>query len=163
MTTERGRTPLASLYAEYVRGDDGVVEVLGDALLERGEPPLPDNADAIARIEWVLARLPTATQLRIGCASVRRVMADHARPFPDVEPALAALERGEIRDDSRHAVFAAWRACGDVRVDAARVMWAIWMLLREMPGIALHTVRMIDGGELAAQVELIATALDGPA
>lgn len=163
MTTERGRTSLAGLYAEYVRGGDGVFEVLYDALLERGECPLPAEADASVRIEHVMVQLPIAVQLQVGCASVRRVMADHGRNHPDAEQALASIERGELRDDHRHAVFGAWRACADVQIEAAGVLWAVWMLLREMPSIALRTVRMIEPAELAYQVELLAAALDGPA
>ncbi len=153
---------LHQLYAEYVRGDEAVVEVLHDALLERGERPFPAEGDASVRIERVMACLPTAMQRAIGCASVRRVLGDHGRAFPDVAQALALLERGEPNDESRHAVFAAWRACSDgVKPEAARVIWAVWMLLREMPSIALRTVRMLDDRELAIQIELVAGALDG--
>lgn len=159
---------LAPLLAGYVRNDEGTAEVLHDAFLERGLEPLPITDDRCVRLERALALLSVTTQTQIGCASAQRVLGRVTQEFPNERApamALAALARPAAAppDEIRHAVFNAWRMCEQrsSTPEAARAVWAVWMLLRAMPLVALRTVRAIDAAELDVQIELVARAIGG--
>ncbi len=160
---------LEPLMAGYVRGTLGAAEVLHDALLERSLEPLPLEEDPTARLERTLALLAPAAQTRIGCASVRRVLGHFTREgptHPAPERALAALEAGDARqlESCRKGVFDAWLQYTKSGRSAAatRVVWSVWMLLRDQPVIALRSARAIDpDAELEAQIDLVARTLGG--
>jgi len=162
---------LEPLLAQYIRGAEGSQEVLHDALLERSLDPLPTSDDAVTRLERGLSRLAMDRQIAIVLGVVRRFVPRFDEAMPDRAGELTealALLAGGTRDDSareemRQRAFTAWNDCGrrKTSADATRTAWAVWMLLRDMPLLALKAVRAVDPKELDAQVDIVARALGG--
>src|SRR5262245_17173422 len=89
---------LGPLFARYIRGDEGAVEVLGDALLEHGREPLPPLTETEARFDRVIAILSRRARTKIGCGGVPRVIGHFEKERPDERilfEALDVLEEGD--------------------------------------------------------------------
>jgi hypothetical protein len=152
-----GDARLAPLVADYVRGADGAADVLRDAFLERGLELLPPNDATEARLDGVLARLPTIDQLRIASASVRELVPGVRdrklqRQLAEGLDAVVAIPAVAL-DLIRGAMFKASQSGVD-----RRVAFSAWMLLRGSPAIALRTARAIRPTELDAQIARVAAA-----
>jgi hypothetical protein len=150
---------LESLIVEYVRGVEGSYDVLRDAFLERGLEPLPADETATARLDSVFARLPKIDQVRVASASVRRLAPEirDARVHAQVVAALDAVDAGPAPEGVRNGLFRTWQSAE--RNDGKRVVWAAWMLLRDLPATSLHVTRALRAGELEVQIAAVAAAL----
>ncbi|MEO6775016.1 MAG: hypothetical protein ABI467_18770 [Kofleriaceae bacterium] len=152
---------LAPLIAEYIRGGEGAYEVLSDALLERSIEPLAAGDEPADRLDRVFVRLPVVDQVRIGSASLRRLVSeivDH-RVRALVSAALDVVDAtpaGTAVDALRNRLFRAWQR--QQTGPGARVVWAAWMLLRGLPAVSSSTSRAIRPGEIDMQIALVAAA-----
>jgi hypothetical protein len=75
----------------------------------------------------------------------------------DALDAIDAAPDATAPEALRNGLFRRWQAAeaGEGR----RVVWAAWMLLRELPGTTLRTARAVQAGELERQIESVAAAL----
>ncbi len=152
---------LEPLLAAVVRGKAGAAEVLHDAFVERGLIPLAAGVEPAFRLEAALALLSVPRQVSLGCAAARHALTRFA-VGTSASAAIASLEKNEsIPPLVRQEIFSSWRSF-EKRADdtgAARVTWAIWMLVREQPLNGLRTLRALDETELQAQIDLVARDL----
>lgn len=152
---------LEPLVADYLSGREGAAQVLSDALLERGLPPLKADEGPVAQLEAALELLSFPRQLGLSRAAARLALSRlPARSM--AREASEVLEANEITPELRSVAFRIWRLLDRESNEAARVVWAIWMLARGQPLLALRTLRALSTTELATQLELVASALHTP-
>lgn len=109
----------------------------------------------------MFARLGKADQVRVASASVRRLAPEvgDARVRAQVIEALDAVDvaPGATQEVARNGLFRTWQAAE--RGDGKRVVWAAWMLLRELPLTSLHVARALRADEVDLQIAAVAAAL----
>jgi hypothetical protein len=174
-------TPYASLgplIAQYARGTEGASEVLKDALLEHGVVAdlFPDGQeqDVSARLHNAAMLLSRYGKFRVGCTCAKSAIERSAWQLTTqnrsvLTAALAELERGIVdpawvgpEAGSRQAVFQVWREMGRSSAHRAtsRAVWSVWMLMRDMPLVALQALRSIDENEIETQINAVAELLN---
>jgi len=164
---------LGPLLAQYARGDEGAAIVLCDAMMENATGggaaaaiKVSDQDTPIARIENVVLLLSPDGQKKLGAECVKKALdrvltkieAANARVL---EEALAKLSDGASELKSRQQVFQVWRGLSRASAprEVALPVWAVWMLMRDMPLVALASLRSIGEKEAATQIETIGQML----
>lgn len=168
---------LGPLVAQYARGIDGASEVLRDALLERGVTtdlfPKSQDDDVSGRLHNAVMLLSRHGRFRVACVCARAAIERVAPQLTTqnrsvIGAALAEIERG-VADpgwtgptaESRQAVFRVWREVGrsPAQRTTSKAVWSVWMLMRDMPLVALQALRSMDEREQDTQINAIAEML----